>query len=146
METIFILNVASTLFLCGLIWVIQLLHYPFFHRLDRENFALHQQAHKAQISYIVVPVMLIELASSIWLALQESSYQIEFIIGAVLVLMIWTSTFFIQVPLHGKISTGYNKTTVDRLVTTNRIRTVLWSLKSLIILYILYDIMISNGL
>ena len=145
MEIIFILNAASTLFLCGLIWIIQVLHYPFFHRLDRENFALHQQAHKMQISYIVVPVMLIELGSSIWLALQESAFQIEFIIGAALVLLIWASTFFIQVPLHGKISSGYNKATVDKLVATNWLRTLLWSLKSLIIIYIMYDIVTSTG-
>ena len=42
----------------GLIWTIQLVHYPFFHRLEKENFNEHMDEHRKKISFIVLPVML----------------------------------------------------------------------------------------
>ncbi len=136
METLFLLNLSASLFLCGLIWVIQLLHYPFFHHIEKSDFAHHQATHRFRISLIVIPAMLVELGSSFILAFRADFVQHLHIAGLVIVLLIWASTFFLQVPQHQKISQGYDAEAVDKLISGNRIRTFLWSAKSLLSIWI----------
>jgi len=140
MNTLFLINFASSLFLCGLIWVIQILHYPFFARLERGSYSEHQEKHMFVISFLVIPVMLAELFTSALLVLQPSDYQVEFIIGLILVLLVWASTFFVQVPIHQKLLSGYDKKTIQKLVSTNWIRTILWTLKSILTLYVSFHL------
>ena len=66
--TILIANVVSTLFMVGLIWMVQIVHYPLFDDVGQENYLSYQQRHQTNITYIVGPVMLIELATAIALA------------------------------------------------------------------------------
>ena len=140
MESLFLLNLSASLFLCGLIWVIQLLHYPFFHHIEKSDFIKHQSTHKFRISILVIPAMLTELGSSAILAYGANFEQHLHISGFIIVLLIWASSFFIQVPLHHKISGGYDTGAVDRLVSTNWIRTILWTTKALISIWIAYRI------
>lgn len=138
MEFLLILNLTSTFMLCGLIWTIQLVHYPSFHLLDRENFNSHMAFHKFRISIIVVPLMLTELITSTFLAFFAVSLTLIHQIGFLLVLTIWLTTFLFQVPLHSKISEKYNEESVTKLVRTNIVRTVLWSFKAMLGFYILW--------
>lgn len=139
MNTVFLLNLASSLFLCGLIWVIQILHYPFFAHLERENYTKNQQRHMYLISFLVIPMMLMELITSVLLVLQPSDFRIEFIIGLILVLLIWSSTFFVQMPIHQKLLQGYDRAAIQKLISTNWIRTILWTAKSVLTLYIAFE-------
>jgi hypothetical protein len=41
---------------------------------------------------------------------------------------VWGVTIFISVPLHRRLTGGYEERTVNRLVATNWLRTVGWSL------------------
>jgi hypothetical protein len=61
----------------------------------------------------------------------------EAAIGAALVLVLWVSTFTLQVPAHALLSEGFEKKAQARLVATNWIRTVSWSLRSLILILVL---------
>ncbi|MEX0660164.1 MAG: hypothetical protein WEA58_01000 [Balneolaceae bacterium] len=140
MNTLFLLNFASSFFLCGLIWIIQILHYPFFARLDRENYSDHQQKHMVTISFLVIPVMLIELITSILLVMQPSDFRFEFIAGLILVLIVWASTFLVQMPIHQKLLQGYDKKTIQKLVSTNWIRTIGWTAKSILTLYLAFEL------
>lgn len=134
---LFFVSVLTTAVMVGVIWVVQLVHYPFFHRIDRELFSDHMDAHRTRISYIVVPVMLLELAASIGLVVIESLLRLEFAVALTLLLGIWASTALLQVPSHGKLTAGYNESEVDKLVSYNWIRTILWTLRLLLLVYIL---------
>lgn len=139
MNTVFLLNFASSLFLCGLIWLIQILHYPFFANLERENYTKYQQRHMYLISFLVIPVMLMELITSVLLVFQPSDFQVEFIIGLILVVLIWASTFFVQMPIHQKLLQGYDREIIQNLVSTNWIRTIGWTTKSILSIYIAFE-------
>ncbi len=52
----------------------------------------------------------------------------------VLVLAIWTSTFAVQVPLHGRLARGFDSVTHRRLVLTNWARTAGWSVRGVLAL------------
>ncbi|MEM9735245.1 MAG: hypothetical protein AAF908_01395, partial [Pseudomonadota bacterium] len=51
---------------------------------------------------------------------------------AVLLGLVWASTFFVQVPLHGKLERGHDATLVRRLVMTNWLRTFLWTARGVL--------------
>lgn len=141
MNLLLILNLASSLFLAGLIWTIQIVHYPIFHRLETDNFADHIHFHKGAISLLVVPVMTLELGTSAWLSWFASSNLIYHQAGFVIVLLIWLITFSVQVPIHSKLSLSRNVSAINRLIKTNWLRTFLWSVKAALTLTILYGLL-----
>ncbi|MFM8818912.1 MAG: hypothetical protein ACKOHI_13805, partial [Phycisphaerales bacterium] len=61
----FVASLASSWFMAGLIWVVQVVHYPLFGRVGSEGFAAYESAHARLITPIVGPAMLVELVSSI---------------------------------------------------------------------------------
>lgn len=135
---ILIANIFSSFALFGLIWCVQLVHYPFFLRSGQINFVEHIAFHKSRISLIVIPLMMVELATSGFLVFQSEQLMIWNTFGLITVILIWLVTFSVQVPLHGKLPGGYDENTVQKLIKTNWIRTILWSVKSFISLFILY--------
>lgn len=50
---ILLANVAATLFMVGLIWMAQVVHYPLFDAVGEQNYVRYQQRHQANLSYIV---------------------------------------------------------------------------------------------
>lgn len=146
MLTILLVNLFSSFYLCGLIWTIQLVHYPSFHALDKVHFIEHMNFHKQRISLLVVPVMLLELATSIALVFYAELYSELHKTGLIIVILIWLSTFFVQVPLHNKLSMGYEEGIVTKLVKSNVIRTVLWTLKATIGGYLFTELLKGSEL
>ena len=133
-ELLLKVNFISTSVMVGVIWVIQLLHYPSFHFINDQKYIEFQHFHMQRISFIVVPIMLIELASALLLAyFFQSSLTI---ILLALVLGIWGVTFIFFTNMHQKLTDGYDHSIVDRLVQINWSRTALWSLRLIILLSI----------
>lgn len=134
--TIFLIHLFFTLFNTGLIWTIQLVHYPLFLKVGPDHFVDYEQDHTTKISYLVIPSMITELATGILLA---ASQGISSIYGLLLLLLslVWVSTFLLQVPLHNALNHAYDAKKIQRLVNTNWIRTLAWTLRSLILLGIL---------
>jgi hypothetical protein len=113
-------------FLTGLIWVIQLLHYPGFHYVDVQFLDFHR-FHSARISILVIPLMLAELTTAALLAMENPQRYGWNLLGVVL---IWLSTFLLSVPLHNQLAEARNTAWISQLVLTNWPRTILWSLRS----------------
>ena len=113
-----------------LIWVVQLVHYPSFQYIDKEQFADFHLHHTRSISFIVLPLMLLELGLAGILVWQQG-FQWNYLIPLILVLLIWASTFLVQVPDHNRLAAGKDVAIATRLVQTNWIRTVLWTLKAI---------------
>ena len=133
-ELLFKINFISTSFMVGVIWVIQLLHYPSFHFINDQKYVEFQHFHMKRISFIVIPAMLVELASGLLLAYFFRS-SLTIILLAFL-LGIWGITFIFFTNIHQKLTNGYDHNIVDRLVKINWSRTVLWSLRLIILLSI----------
>jgi hypothetical protein len=80
-----------------------------------------------------MPLMLIELTTSTALYINNMS-SIVFALNLLIVVLIWCSTFFIQVPIHSILSQKKDKKLIEKLVNTNWIRTFLWSMRMLLII------------
>jgi uncharacterized membrane protein len=125
----FVASLASSWFMCGLIWIVQVVHYPLFGRVGREGFAAYEAAHARLITPIVGPAMLVELVSSIALLAARPRGMPAWAAwaGVALVGVAWASTAFVQVPLHGTLARGFDEDAHARLVATNWVRTAAWS-------------------
>jgi len=133
-----LLNTASTLFMCGVIAIVQVVHYPLFAQVGAD-FAAYEQAHTRLITFVVMPPMLLELGSSLVL-LRTSEKRTLAALGFALVLGIWASTFFLQVPAHAALSHGFDAQVHARLVNTNLIRTLLWFARGALCVHLLLSL------
>jgi len=133
MDFLFFLNVISAFLLTGVIWTIQIVHYPSFHYIDKLSFVNFHQFHERRISIIVMPLMILELISSVALYINDMS-NFTFLLNFIIVGLIWCSTFFIQVPIHNILSQKKDNMMIEKLVSTNWIRTFLWSMRMLLII------------
>ncbi len=131
------INFYSCIFLVGLIWTIQLVHYPSFNFVDKSKFSDFESFHSLRISWIVVPIMLTELVSSIitLFTIDKAHFNL-FLVSVVLLLFIWLVTLFISSPIHTKLLSGYSQPLVDKLIATNWYRTILWSSRCILLYYI----------
>lgn len=133
----FYLSLILGLYLTGLIWTIQWVHYPSFHFIGADKFRSFNEFHQAHMTHVVGPIMVIELLASLYL-LKDHNGLLFYVLPAI-VAVVWLSTFFVSVPLHTQLlDGGYSKELVDKLVLTNWPRTILWTLKSSIMFYIIY--------
>lgn len=137
-DLLVLLNLASSLYLTGLIWFVQIVHYRLFELVGRENFASYEGRHQSLTTWVVAPAMLIELAASILLVWNRPTTSLCWLTGA-LTLLVWASTMLIQVPLHGNLSTGFDLEACRRLVASNWVRTIAWSLRSVLLLWALAE-------
>ena len=140
--TLLIINSAAALFMTGVIWFVQIVHYPLFIFADKEKFPEFSKTHSNNAGYIVIFPMLTELATSVMLLFfYTSSALYKFYITAfILLLIIWLSTFLIQVPMHRGLASGYNKNRIKLLVKYNWIRTVGWSLRTILLIYLVLQL------
>lgn len=141
-ELLILLHFAASAYLAGLIWVIQIVHYPMLTDLDPQRAAAACARHANAITPIVAPAMLIELATAVLLLppvglVQSAASLVPWLwISFALVVVVWISTFAVQVPLHTRLQKQVSGTIdialVRRLVRTNWVRTVCWSARALL--------------
>lgn len=128
-----IFHAIVTFVLTGLIWVIQLVHYPMFQFLDLKNHSKAMQFHQQRISLIVVPLMLFELISGVYLAYSQWAILSGFhAINIALLLIIWVHTFGLMVPFHQTMSIQPTIALLQKTLQHHWIRTMAWSLKSVL--------------
>ena len=130
LETVLYAHAASTSMMAGLIWFVQIVHYPLLARVPGEGFVAYLAGHQRRVTLVVAPTMLIELASAVLLVGASMSGIVSGWAagsGAVLIGLAWCSTFLIQVPLHARLSRGKNERLIRILVLTNWLRTLTWS-------------------
>ena len=130
------LHAGATLIMLGVILVIQVVHYPLFRGVGSERFPEYEAAHTSRITWIVLPTMLIELGTAGLLLLAPLGPAQRGLawVGLALVAVIWASTGLIQVPLHGRLSKGFDPEAHGRLVASNWVRTVAWSARGVLAL------------
>ncbi|HEY8563647.1 MAG TPA: hypothetical protein VIL74_24925 [Pyrinomonadaceae bacterium] len=136
-KILLLLNITATLFLTGVVWTVQLVQYPFFSRFESENFTKYHDEYRFWITPIVAPPMIVEIISAVLLVVFPPD-RIDpklFWLGLVLTLIVWVSTFLAQVPLHEKLARGFDARAHSRLVHSNWLRTVAWSLRGGLVFY-----------
>jgi len=123
------------------IWFVQVVHYPLFARVGPPDFSDYSIRHTRLTGLVVGPPMLLEAATAVALVVWTPpgiSVSLAWT-GLVLVAGIWLSTALLQAPRHTALGRGFNPAAHRFLVTSNWLRTVLWSLRGLVVLCLLYQ-------
>ena len=140
-NSLFLLQYAATLFMTGLIWFVQIVHYPLFATVYAQTspsaFRVFEARHASRTGWVVFPPMFVELLTSLaalWPIFRPKSLSApEAVISALLVLSIWASTGLVQVPLHNSLSTEPTEPVIRRLVRSNWLRTGLWTIRTVLL-------------
>ena len=132
-------HAASSLAMTGLIWFVQVVHYPLFPYAAAGDFPAFASEHQWRTGWVVGPLMLLEAATATLLLVSPmgpAALRLAWFAWALLV-SIWLSTAFVQVPLHRRLASRFDPQTVRRLVLTNWWRTVAWTARSFVAVLLL---------
>ena len=138
MIIIHVLHAMATWGMVGIIWFVQLVHYPLFCYVPWEGFGQFSLAYQHRTSFVIVPLMLAELVTAVVIACHLPIHVLA-CLGLVLLGGIWISTFLIQVPLHKRLALGFHPIVHRRLVRTNWLRTILWSVRGALAIVLLFE-------
>jgi hypothetical protein len=128
MTLLFAVHAAATWALVGLIWTVQLVHYPLFAQVGTEAFRSYHARHTQQITWIVAPLMAVELLTAALLVARGA--REPWLLASLAPLAFnWISTWRVQIPLHDRLANGFDTDVHRRLVATNWWRTAAWSIR-----------------
>ena len=135
MNPIFQLHLFSTLFMTGEIWFAQAVHYPLLGRVGKESFVAYERENTRRTGWIVIPVMMVELATGLllWRPPQGFSSGCAWLNAGILA-GIWVSTLTLQGPRHNVLTRKFDPQAWRSLVRTNWIRTAAWTFRGILLL------------
>jgi hypothetical protein len=134
-----LLHLAASGFMVGLIWFVQIVHYPLFLHVGHDAFREYHRLHSSHTTRVVAGPMLLEAGTAGWLLFQRPALLTspEFALATLLLVAIWLSTAFWQVPLHNKLAQGFDQATIHALVRSNWLRTIAWTVRGALIALII---------
>jgi hypothetical protein len=127
-------HLFATAAMVGLIWFVQVVHYPLFASVGADGFVKYEQLHQRLTSFVVGPFMAAEGGTAVWLALAPpNGVSRLWAVGGLAVLgVVHASTVLLQVPQHTALSGAYDPARVRRLVRTNWVRTIGWTGRAIV--------------
>jgi hypothetical protein len=138
LQTILTIHAASALFMVGLIWFVQVVHYPLMQSVGAANYSSYQQAHMVRTGYVVGPVMVAEALCAVALFALPSSLPPALTgLGLLALGAIWLSTASQQVPRHRALLMAFDEGLHRTLVQSNWIRTFFWTLRGGLAMWLL---------
>ncbi len=129
------IQIAATWTMVGVIWFVQIVHYPLFAQIPPEAFPAYEAAHRQATTWVVLPAMACEAFTAFALAIQSAGRRRFSAWGGLMLLAIaWGVTFFLQVPLHQQLESGFHPEQHAALVGNNWWRTIAWTLRGILVL------------
>ena len=129
---ILLVHAAATWAMVGLIWFVQVVHYPLFASVGTDRFLEYEAAHARRTAYLVAVFMPVELIAGARLAIAGGG-TLEWV-GLGLLVALLLSTGLWQALLHGQLHEGFDAGVHSRLVNGNWLRTTLWSVRGVLVL------------
>lgn len=145
-QVLLLAHAGSTLAMAGVIWFVQVVHYPLFAAVPAGGFIAYESAHRRLTTRVVAPLMLVELATTAALPFRPAAaaavataagQKWALWVGLALLVAIWLSTSLVQVPLHERLSAGFDADVHRRLVRSNWLRTIAWTARAGLALFLL---------
>jgi len=130
-----VVHAAATWAMTGLIWFVQVVHYPLMAGVGAPGFAAYHAAHSRLTTLVVGPLMLVEAACALWIALERPSPAAS--AGVALLAVVWGATFFVSVPRHNLLAAGVDATVIESIVATNWMRTLAWTARAVVAAWML---------
>jgi hypothetical protein len=118
--------------LTGLIWTIQIVHYPLFAQVGRNGFVAYERSHSFRISTLVGPLMGLEFICAVLIVWKQPIGTAPLLAWFALValVLVHLCTVAFSVPAHNVLGGGFDVAAHHRLVQSNWIRTIGWTLRA----------------
>ncbi len=129
MNIIVYISLFTNLIMVGVSLITHFVTYPSFKLIKSKTFSEFHKSYTKKMLFIVAPVMILELISSLLLVIFDISDNHTEIGLLITLILIWLLTFFNIVPIHNKLTVNYNKDLNQKLIKLNGLRTILWILK-----------------
>ena len=133
------IQAAATLIMLGVALDMQFVHYPLFDHVGTERFAAYEREHQRRIVWIVIPAMAVEgvCASVIAARVPAGIPAMLAYAGLAIAFALWLSTAFLQIPQHRKLQSGFDGAAYRTLLATSWIRTIGWSARAVVVLWMI---------
>ena len=137
--TVLVSGAAATWAMVGLIWLVQLVHYPMLVGWSTADPVRAAAFHQRRISFVVGPLMAVEGVTALLLLVDrpDTMGAAAAWVAAALLGVALASTVLVQVPLHSRLAAGPDPEAADRLCSTNWIRTAAWTLRGFLLAAVL---------
>jgi hypothetical protein len=147
MRGVFLIHMFSALFMVGLIWFAQAVHYPLLGRVGKEAFVEYEKENTRRTGWVVIPTLAVELITALLLLRRQPAGLLPFYAGlnAALLAVIWVSTFTLQGPYHNLLVKKFDPSVWRSLVRTNWIRTAAWTARGILLLFVLREVWSKGG-
>ena len=129
MNLIVYISLFTNLIMVGVSLITHFVTYPSFKLIKSSIFSEFHKSYTNKMVFIVAPVMILELISSLLLVTFDMNDNNTGIVLLITLMLIWFLTFFTIVPIHNKLSVNYNKDLNQKLIKYNGLRTILWIIK-----------------
>ena len=133
-----LVHLTATAMMAGLIWFVQVVHYPLFASVPAAASIDYAHRHQRATAQVGGAPMAVEGVCALGLCVSPPDgvgRMLPFVAGVVLAGVLG-STVLLQVPRHGRLATTSDPAdiadVVKGLVVTNWIRTVGWSLRAVL--------------
>ena len=123
------ISLFTNFIMVGVSLITHFVTYPSFKLIKSSSFSEFHKSYTKKMLFIVAPVMILELISSLLLVIFDISDNNTEICLLITLILIWLLTFLTIVPIHNKLTVNYNKDLNQKLIKLNGLRTILWILK-----------------
>ncbi len=125
--------------MAGLVWFVQLVHYPLLARIGADRFRETVRANVRRTTAVAGVPMTTEGVSALLLVVRPPSGipRSWAWLGLGLLLGIWASTWLREIPRHRALLRGFDPAVHRALAAGNWRRTVLWTLRGILALAML---------
>lgn len=132
---VLVLGTLATWGMVGLIWLIQLVHYPLLALYSEAVPTTAAAAHSRRITPVVGPLMATEGVTALWLMADPPdgvSWVVTWAAGALLGVALGATVLF-AVPEHRRLGLGHDAAAAQRLIRRNWIRTFAWTARGILL-------------
>lgn len=126
---VLVAHASSALVLVGLIWTVQVVHYPLMARVGAQDFVAYEAAHAPRMAMVVMlPWVVQGLTTALLLVAPPAGVPgRQVLIAAVTAAVPVLVTVGWSVPAHARLAQGFDAVVHARLVRTNWLRTSAWT-------------------
>ena len=133
-DTVLLANLLSTVVMVGVIWFVQIVHYPLLSVVPVEAASATATEHQRRTAYVVAAPMAVEGVTTLALlsvAPEGVSAWMPWA-GGVLLAVALGSTVLLSVPRHARMASAPDARVGRELVLTNWPRTVAWTARGVL--------------
>ena len=133
-DAVLIANLVASCVMTGVIWFVQHVHYPLLAQVEMGQAVTVAEEHQRRTGHVVALPMAVEGLTTLALLAQQPAGVTWFLpwIGSIVLAIALGCTVVLSVPLHAKMATNPDARVGAKLVSTNWPRTLAWSLRAVV--------------